>query len=46
MLSGNSNGIVTVWDLRAEPVELDDSEPLMKPGLFFRAHQDCVNGIR
>lgn len=45
LVSGNSNGIVTVWDLQVEPLELDDCEPLKKPGLFFKAHDDCVNGV-
>ncbi|XP_077554232.1 telomerase Cajal body protein 1 homolog [Haemaphysalis longicornis] len=45
LVTGNSNGIVTVWDLRVEPLELEDSEPLKKPGLFFKAHDDCVNGV-
>ncbi|KAH7984841.1 hypothetical protein HPB49_025686 [Dermacentor silvarum] len=46
LISGNSNGIVTAWDLKVEPLELEDCEPLKKPGLFFKAHDDCVNGIR
>lgn len=45
LVSGNSNGIVTVWDLQVEPLELEDCEPLKKPGLFFKAHDDCVNGV-
>lgn len=45
LVSGNSNGIVTVWDLQIEPLELEDCEPLKKPGLFFKAHDDCVNGV-
>lgn len=45
LVSGNTNGIVTAWDLRVEPLELDDCEPLKKPGLFFKAHDDCVSGI-
>lgn len=45
LLSGNTNGIVTAWDLKVQPIELDDCEPLMRPGLFFKAHDDCVNGI-
>lgn len=45
LISGNSNGIVTAWDLKVEPLELEDCEPLKKPGLFFKAHDDCVNGI-
>uniref|UniRef100_A0A023GJU8 WD repeat-containing protein 79 n=1 Tax=Amblyomma triste TaxID=251400 RepID=A0A023GJU8_AMBTT len=45
LVSGNTNGIVTAWDLRVEPLELDDCEPLKKPGLFFKAHDDCVSGV-
>lgn len=45
IISGNSNGIVTVWDLQIPPFHLEDLGAVMKPSLFFKDHRDSVNGV-
>lgn len=46
LISGNENGVVTVWDLNKSPEDIsDENEPILQPILFFQAHHDCVNGI-
>ncbi|XP_062994175.1 telomerase Cajal body protein 1 [Elgaria multicarinata webbii] len=43
LLSGNTEGLVTVWDTTQPPSS--DPCPVLQPILQFQALQDCVNGI-
>ncbi|XP_023209899.1 telomerase Cajal body protein 1-like [Centruroides sculpturatus] len=46
LISGNENGVITVWDLNKPPENISgENEPILHPILFFQAHNDCVNGI-
>ncbi|XP_063786885.1 telomerase Cajal body protein 1 [Pseudophryne corroboree] len=40
LLSGDTTGLVTVWDMLTPPVE-----GISSPALQFQAQSDCVNGI-
>ncbi|XP_075597697.1 telomerase Cajal body protein 1 [Balearica regulorum gibbericeps] len=42
LVSGDTDGFVTVWDTLTPPVPGDP--PLLTPHLRFRALRDCVNG--
>jgi len=44
LLSGDTEGVVTVWDALAAPP--DCNEELLQPQLKFKAHWDCTNGVR
>ncbi|XP_015684771.1 telomerase Cajal body protein 1, partial [Protobothrops mucrosquamatus] len=43
LLSGNTNGLVTVWDTTQPPP--GDPPAVLPPALQFQAVGDCVNGI-
>lgn len=43
--SGNSNGLVSVWDISKPVIENGESTPIVRPAIEFCAHSDCVNGI-
>ncbi|XP_055358376.1 telomerase Cajal body protein 1 [Betta splendens] len=43
LLSGNTEGVVSVWDIQTVPPDSD--EELLQPLLSFQAHWDCTNGI-
>ncbi|XP_071440379.1 telomerase Cajal body protein 1 [Hetaerina americana] len=45
LISGNTCGKVTVWDLNEMPVRWDLAEPLLKPVQNIMASKDCVNGV-
>lgn len=40
LLSGDTHGLVTVWDMVSPPVE-----DILSPALQFQGQSDCVNGI-
>lgn len=42
LLSGNTEGVVSVWDTSAAP---SGCEAVLQPQLQFQAHADCTNGI-
>ncbi|KAJ8246838.1 hypothetical protein GJAV_G00255950 [Gymnothorax javanicus] len=42
LLSGNTEGVVAVWDTSAAP---SGSEAVLQPLIQFQAHSDCTNGI-
>ncbi|KAJ3585457.1 hypothetical protein NHX12_014176, partial [Muraenolepis orangiensis] len=44
LLSGDTEGLVSVWDTQTLPPS-GDEEPLLQPLLRFQAHRDCTNGI-
>ncbi|XP_035223781.1 telomerase Cajal body protein 1-like, partial [Stegodyphus dumicola] len=46
IVSGNYNGIISVWDSLKEPItgNADDFD-VLEPIQFYLAHEDCVNGI-
>lgn len=44
LLSGDTEGVVSVWDTQTAPPDVD--EDLLQPQLRFQAHWDCTNGIR
>lgn len=44
LLSGDTEGMVSVWDNQTVPP--DANEELLQPLLRFQAHWDCTNGIR
>ncbi|XP_072254955.1 telomerase Cajal body protein 1 [Pyxicephalus adspersus] len=41
LLSGDTQGLVTVWDMESPPVE-----DILSPALQFQGQNDCINGIR
>ncbi|KAK6478097.1 telomerase Cajal body protein 1 [Huso huso] len=43
LLSGDTEGVVSVWDTSLPPSEGKD--PVLQPILQFQAQKDCVNGI-
>ncbi|KAM4537292.1 telomerase Cajal body protein 1 [Odontesthes bonariensis] len=43
LLSGDTEGVVTVWDAQTAPPDCD--EELLQPQLKFKAHWDCTNGV-
>ncbi|KAK1139925.1 hypothetical protein AOXY_G37475 [Acipenser oxyrinchus oxyrinchus] len=43
LLSGDTEGVVSVWDTTLPPSEGKD--PVLQPILQFQAQKDCVNGI-
>lgn len=43
-MSGDTEGLVTIWDTAQPPSS--DPRPLLQPALQFQALKDCVNGIR
>ncbi|XP_041093235.1 telomerase Cajal body protein 1 [Polyodon spathula] len=43
LLSGGTEGVVSVWDTSLPPSEGKD--PVLQPILQFQAQKDCVNGI-
>ncbi|GIY32614.1 telomerase Cajal body protein 1 [Caerostris extrusa] len=46
IVSGNNNGVITVWDTAQEPKVVGFADiPVLEPTLFFMGHNDCVNGI-
>ncbi|XP_076095869.1 telomerase Cajal body protein 1-like [Mytilus galloprovincialis] len=46
LFSGCHDGTVCVWDTTQSPVKvLDESDPLLKPIIKYKAHGDCVNGV-
>ncbi|XP_013771698.1 telomerase Cajal body protein 1-like [Limulus polyphemus] len=46
LISGNDNGVVTVWDTTKAPIEVaGEQNPILPPYHYFQAHRDCVNGI-
>ncbi|GFU42113.1 telomerase Cajal body protein 1 [Nephila pilipes] len=46
VVSGNNNGIISVWDTYNETVESEYNKfRILKPIQFFLGHNDCVNGI-
>ncbi|KAF8796899.1 telomerase Cajal body protein 1-like [Argiope bruennichi] len=46
IVSGNNNGIISVWDTYKEPKETEtDDFDVLEPTLFYMGHKDCVNGI-
>lgn len=45
IVSGNSNGVVTIWDATTPAKEVPGfDEPILDPSLYFQGHDDCVNG--
>ena len=46
VISGNDTGLVHVYDTLSAPVETDDGDAIINPHLMFKAHDDCVNGVR
>ena len=46
VISGNDTGLVHIYDTLSAPVETDDSDAIINPHLMFKAHDDCVNGVR
>ncbi|UYV65917.1 WRAP53 [Cordylochernes scorpioides] len=40
LVTGNSNGVVSVWDMEQEP-----QTEILLPAQFFQAHGDCVVGV-
>lgn len=42
LASGNSSGLVSVWQLNDYP---DESEKELPSSITFQAHNDCVNGV-
>ena len=47
LVSGCHDGAVSVWDTSRLPVKvLPESDPLLKLVMKFKAHRDCVNGVR
>lgn len=44
LLSGDTEGVVSVWDTQTAPP--DGNEELLQPQLRFQAYWDCTNGIR
>lgn len=44
LISGDTEGVVSVWDTQTVPSEAN--EELLEPQLRFQAHWDCTNGIR
>ncbi|GFW96108.1 uncharacterized protein TNCV_958211 [Trichonephila clavipes] len=46
VVSGNNNGIISIWDTYEESKALEcDEFSVLKPIQFFLGHNDCVNGI-
>ena len=45
MMMMNTNGDVSVWDMLQSSTVMT-AEPVLSPHATFRAHNDCVNGIR
>jgi len=45
LFTGNTNGDVSVWDM-LQSSTLMTAEPVLLPYATFRAHNDCVNGVR
>ena len=45
LISGNNNGTIQAFDTKQAPIT-ENGEPVLKPIMTFRAHNDCVNGIR
>ncbi|GBM01993.1 hypothetical protein AVEN_269586-1 [Araneus ventricosus] len=46
VVSGNNNGVITIWDAYKEPKESDfDEFSVLEPVQFYMGHKDCVNGI-
>ncbi|GFQ88929.1 telomerase Cajal body protein 1 [Trichonephila clavata] len=47
VVSGNNNGIISIWDTYEESKALEcDEFSVLKPIQFYLGHNDCVNGIR
>lgn len=44
LISGDTEGVVSVWDTQTAPPEAN--EELLQPQLRFQAHWDCTNGVR
>lgn len=44
LISGDTEGVVSVWDTQTVPPEAN--EELLEPQLRFQAHWDCTNGVR
>ncbi|KAM5171413.1 LOW QUALITY PROTEIN: telomerase Cajal body protein 1 [Mantella aurantiaca] len=40
LLSGDTSGLVTAWDIMSPPVD-----GILSPALQFQGHKDCVNGV-
>jgi len=47
MMSGNQDGMVSIWDTLSPPEPLNGgSEPILKPMTTFAAHNETVNSLR
>jgi len=46
VMSGNQNGIVSVWDLTSAPISQLNADPILPTVSTFHAHDDTVNGLR
>ncbi|XP_075212848.1 telomerase Cajal body protein 1 homolog isoform X2 [Lycorma delicatula] len=44
LVSGNTDGNISVWDLENNKIENGDNGPAL-PDFSFRAHKDCSNGV-
>ncbi len=42
LATGNDNGFISVYDISSEVI----SDDILKPINSFKAHNDCVNGVR
>jgi len=42
LATGNDNGFISVYDISCDTIQDD----VLKPINSFKAHDDCVNGVR